>query len=101
MRITAETLIELIEDTGRAAMSYSGRCMYGARCVAIDVDRNEEPLLVVAEMAKAAAEDDDDGVTLDAFVYAMQDVRTDALGLGAVVYWPNIAWPEGRKEDGE
>jgi hypothetical protein len=70
----AETLIETIEATGREVRSYSGRGMYGRRCVGVSLGRGDYGSALPEEGQKR-----------------------DSLGLGEIVYWPSVAWPEGRE----
>lgn len=73
--MTADQLIEKIENSDRKARSYSGRGMFGAQCVAVSLGREDAG----GELPKGA--------------------QTESLGKGTIWYWPGIPWPEGRKED--
>lgn len=78
---------------------YSGRGMYGKRCIGLDGDRNAINALL-AEVGKALLEHvfdarDDEDKVYDAHIEA-QDVmdalfsyRQDSMGLGIIVYWPD------------
>ena len=72
----SKKLIKKIESTGRKARSYSGRFMYGARCVGVALDQW------------------DIGRNLPA-----KGRRMDSLGLGTIVYWPDATWPEEKDEE--
>lgn len=71
----AKKLIRKIESTGRDARSYSGRFMYGARCVSVALDRWD----IGRDLPKKGS-------------------RLDSLGLGMIMYWPDAAWPEEEME---
>jgi hypothetical protein len=70
--MTRDKLIELIEDTGRQPVSYSGRGMFGEKCVAVELDQY------------------DSGHDLPD-----EDHRIDFLGLGKIIYWP---WAKAMNE---
>ena len=63
-------LIATLEEEQLKPRSYSGRGMYGAHCV---------------------------GAYIDGYLgnYTLpQGWRSDNLGRGTIVYWPDVAWPE-------
>jgi hypothetical protein len=69
---------------------YSGRCMYGRKCVGIVHEDN------VARMLMRLA-----GHVFDYFLHEpdeaavafhhLEDIRQDNMGLGTITYWPNIS----------
>jgi hypothetical protein len=71
----ADKLIAKIEATGRKARSYSGRGMFGKRCVGVST----RPYDYGSDLPN-------------------QGQRRDSLGLGEIIYWPSVPWPEGREE---
>lgn len=66
----AMKLIAKIKEAGRKPRSYSGRHMYGRQCVACKVERGED------------------------YAGLPRGYSTDSLGLGTIVYWPGVMWPE-------
>lgn len=74
--LTPAQLISKLESLDLRPRSYSGRGMYGKECVATSLDRYTHP----SDLELPAG------------------WRQDQLGLGTVVYWPGITWPEGRSE---
>jgi glucan biosynthesis protein len=74
-------IIEKLKDKGFDPTSYSGRGMFGKRCVSVYVRPNE--------------------IWKEAEVVEIVGARptTDSMGKGIVVYWPNLEWPEGLEED--
>jgi hypothetical protein len=65
---------------------YSGRYMYGKSCLALDGRRTD----VMRVLFKAAVADG------DVFeMYGLDRYLEDAMGLGIVVYWPNLDELEG------
>lgn len=70
--MNSSKLIEAIKAADLRPRSYSGRGMYGERCVGVSLDY----------LGQA------DGLPLSGS-------RTDSLGLGIILYWPSAKWPEG------
>jgi hypothetical protein len=106
-----QTYLEQVRDDGYEfkIRSYSGRGMFGATCVAVTLDRYSisQCELIARVVAAAAydgaekAEEEGDfaaeGVssnTMD-IVEAMSNTNTDSMGLGTVVYWPNVPYVAG------
>lgn len=80
------TLVDAIYDAGFDVRSYSGRCMYGDKCVAFVVDGN-----VLGAVANIVVAADDNG---DAVADAFNESRMDSMGRGTIVYFPLIAWDD-------
>jgi hypothetical protein len=78
--LTTRDLLDVLRLTDGAPMSYSGRGMYGDRCLAARV----EGCLVAfgADLQRA----------LDEFTegHAVPPALTDSLGRDTVVYWPGF-----------
>ena len=82
---TAERLIEIIRDHGLKARSYSGRGMYGAECVGVDVDSAGEVMCLARDME-------------DSFGKVLEPTF-DNMGLGLIAYWPRVRWPDDLEDD--
>lgn len=80
------TLVDAIYNAGFAVRSYSGRCMYGDKCVAFVVDGN-----VLGAVANIVVAADDNG---DAVADVFSDACMDSMGRGTIVYFPMIAWDD-------
>jgi hypothetical protein len=72
--------------------SYSGRAMYGKCCVGLTMDNVSDMLPTLL------AEVTDDN--RNALIRAFGNTRTDSMGRGVVVYFPNIPFVEEGQEDG-
>lgn len=68
--MTAQELIAKIQEAGFKARSYSGRCMFGKRCVGVVVGFDE----------------DDWGIPRGNLL--------DSYALKQIWYWPDVAWPK-------
>lgn len=75
----ARDLINLIRDADGEPYSYSGRAMYGRRCVAVSDIKLHELVYQCAHTRQAGD--------------LLRSMRTDSMGLGKVFYWPNVEWP--------
>lgn len=71
--------------------TYSGRGMYGRKCVAIDSEHTEAR--VVCELIRAARDLTRDESALNALLEALEETRCESMGLGQVYYWPDVAAP--------
>lgn len=105
MKLAPQILIDAFGDTEFRAMRYSGRGMFGKECVGA-LGRGS-PLEIMAALVEALpaslpeiAEDGERAVDdfADLITDLMRDARSDSLGRGTVIYWPQIAWPEGAAE---
>jgi len=93
----ANKLIDAIEIEGYSARSYSGRGMYGKRCVGV-VTKNAFQL--GTKIAAALLADEEDGSDLVGQLARLQ-VCEDSMGLDTIVYFPKVEWPAGRAETDE
>lgn len=91
----AETLIDLIERAGEEPQSYSGRGMYGRKCVGV-VCKNAFDMLADISDAAIGVGDDDDGhdSVLYAWIRLMRRTQQDSMGRDIIIYWPSVEWPE-------
>lgn len=73
-----QLLTDIAESMDFKVRPYSGRNMYGKYCMGIGVD-NESEYVELVHQAKSRG---------------IEGAVTDQLGLGLIVYWPDIDWPE-------
>ena len=74
-------LIRVLETNGFEVRSYSGRGMYGAKCVGCALDSVSD----IFQLGIVAG---------DAGLDGLPSPQVDNLGLGVICYWPELAWPE-------
>ena len=79
--LQTKAFIDALEDAFYEPVAYSGRGMYGKECVSLKGDD-----LSLWDVARSLPED----------MY-VSEPRTDSLGLGIVIYWPQYEWPKGRE----
>ncbi len=81
-----EALKKITSEYNWKIISYSGRSMYGKRCLAITGDNIDQVQLGI-ELGK----------TKD--IYSPCATQTDSMGRGIVVYWPAIPYEMGNEEE--
>ena len=73
--------------------SYSGRGMYGRRCVSVAADGSAFSIL--GEIVRSLGALDLSGQeTADLAAEIIHGAKADQMGLGVVVYWPDVVWKE-------
>lgn len=83
MDVTAKQVIDALRDEHMNVRSYSGRMMFGARCVGVDISGMGGLLDVAVALVKA-------GVDLDAIVDLGDSMQWDSMGREYVAYWPHL-----------
>lgn len=73
----------ILEAAFDGVRSYSGRAMFGRPCLGVDTGDVGE---VFAAVLEAVEGDDDTHDLQDAF----RNMRTDAMGRGTILYFPNV-----------
>ncbi len=84
-----EKLIEACERVDLEPYAYSGRAMYGRKCLAVDCRNPIEGALSLARGIADQSEDIDEARDL---LDALDDATFDSMGRDYVVYFPNITW---------
>jgi hypothetical protein len=92
-RMTAADVARWLEYAQHEPREYSGRCMYGERCLAVTTDSASEAATVILDVLQACAENGDVDDVKEA-IALLRGSRTDAMGRGVVVYWPDIKWAD-------
>ena len=88
-RNTRHALQQLLEDAEVEGLrDYSGRAMYGDKCLAITGGLGE----IMAAIVTACLHADVDDETKYEIERAVRGVRTDSMGRDTVVYFPDVHW---------
>lgn len=95
----AKLVCDLLEAIGEEPRKYSGRAMYGAQCVGVVPERARSEADLVINVLEEVLDRADDDVDPAETLRALRRSRSDSMGLGFVVYWPDLPWPEGREEE--
>jgi hypothetical protein len=83
------TVNDLLDDLfGAHLRSYSGRGMYGAECVGVDLDSDAEIAKFFFALGQECQSSGDD--TLAGLGDGDEVIKTDSMGRGLIVYWPNV-----------
>jgi hypothetical protein len=85
-----QVALEQVRDNGLKirVRSYSGRGMFGAECMAVTFDRDVSETEIVTEALERGY-----AVGTDAAVkQALKGARFDNMGLGTVMYWPDVPY---------
>ena len=81
----SQGLVDLLRECGLEPQSYSGRGMYGRRCVAVV----GESQLVILSMIVSASHGSD---WSDSAPELIRTAHADSMGYDVVVYWPDHEW---------
>lgn len=83
-----DTIKDLLVDIGDAHLRpYSGRFMYGQECLGIDMDSMADAFRFALMITDSDLAD------------ALSSPRFDNMGMGIIVYFPNVGVPEGVSDD--
>jgi hypothetical protein len=87
-----------LEEAGYEPRSYSGRGMYGRKCVGVALDASESTTVLAVKLAASVARNAEHYSQIDAeleeLIEVMEYTCTDSLGRGTIVYWPKAEWSE-------
>lgn len=94
--ITTKEFIEILNDASLEYRSYSGRGMYGAYCVGVEVSDPTEALVDIFEALTSyyANGGDESERFAGSVLTLLRKTRTDNLGRDTIMYWPQLKWEE-------
>lgn len=84
----AKILMDSLHSCGYEPRSYSGRGMYGRKCLAVSDDC---PTDVIVNVAVDMLENFDSGEAIEV-LESLRGACQDSLGMSMVIYWPNLDW---------
>jgi len=80
-------------DQNYETYSYSGRGMYGKKCLAVTISRDASLAGFVAKtMLSFISEYGDASTGAEMLVNMFEQSKTDSMGLDTVLYFPSIKW---------
>lgn len=102
-----DELEQIVRDYGGEFRdSYSGRFMYGEKCIGIvhEHDISKQTLLVMSVVTVALRPqivNDEDTIDPDWIMYELDnlDVRQDSMGMDAITYFPDITLAPGVEDE--
>ena len=115
MATTKHPLQTLLEDNEYDVHSYSGRGMFGKKCIAVTVPDNntvgevirlgfdsviEDTAMVYSPGAEHVDDDDPIMKNVESIAKSMPDFRWDNMGMQYVMYWPNVPFTPS-EDDGD
>jgi hypothetical protein len=71
-------LCDALDNAGFNYRAYSGRAMFGAECVGVDLEDDSDLWRLAKQLGLA-------GIDTPA-------PRTDSMGCGLIAYWPSAKW---------
>jgi len=86
--MTFHELIEAFNAAGYEPRSYSGRGMYGVKCLAVTC---ENPANMIRRVIKVSVAYETREHTID-LIEDLNNPQEDSMGTKSVVYWPGIRW---------
>ena len=92
----------LLEDAGVTGIrSYSGRGMSGRECLGVQLRALSGIGDILGPLLREIVRDRDPDRTSDAgeVAKAFEDVRTDDLGKGTIIYFPNVPFTDDDSEE--
>lgn len=87
-------LQSMIEEAGYECQSYSGRAMYGKRCLAVVLDAGKLGRLVQSMMETCLNCEPDDADAMNDAIKDVRDMRWDNMGFDMVYYWPDVPYTD-------
>lgn len=94
-------LQQLCEDLGYDTRSYSGRSMYGKECLGIDLDSGLGSF--IGDVIRGLSEVDSDTLldheSAHDVAEAFDDMQTDDMGRGMIVYFPGTPFTDNECDD--
>jgi len=101
-------IINAMRDAGFKVQSYSGRSMYGKRCVAVVCDSNNISDIILDILSESmdfidhhSYQDDNDSIrdSYNNLIDSLRNAQMDSLGTSYVVYWSGLEWPSDIDEE--
>lgn len=81
--------VDALRECDLNVRDYSGRMMYGKRCVGVVIDGSA--MHVAADLIGTLYRDPG---TLRELADILRETREDSMGLQTIVYWPSVKWEE-------
>ena len=94
MKIDTQTIeyFKEILDNVNETYSYSGRAMYGDKCLAVSISRDASIAGFVADVMLTFVNEYGDSREGETLVSIFERSKTDSMGLDTVLYFPTVKW---------
>ena len=93
----AEQFLQIVgffEACGYDVRPYSGRGMYGQKCLGVEC---ENPAECVLDAVRKAGEHLKTGADVSELIDTLGCMRWDSMGLGSIIYFPDVEWLEDQE----
>jgi hypothetical protein len=94
----------MIEEAGFEPQSYSGRAMFGRRCLGVTMSALTLGKLISELMEQCLMSDPDGGDEYDDMhkaAQAVKGIRWDNMGMDMIYYWPDVPFTDDEDEDND
>ena len=95
-------LIELFDNAGYNAQSYSGRGMYGKYCLGVVIEHSDPSKVltdIILDCCQFCGHEAEQLEKVQWLCGNLNDMRSDSMGRDMIVYWPGIKWQELDEEE--
>ena len=75
--------------------------MYGKTCLGVELDRYMPQTTFIANVLEDIADEDECAEMLVEFAHALRNSKSDSMGLGTILYFPDIPFEGSEDEDEE
>lgn len=91
-----QLIVEAFENCGETVQSYSGRGMYGKRCLGVTCDN---PMATLLSMIDSFTSQAGDMGEVQDLIQELGRPQTDSMGLSSILYFPDVEWQEPEHDD--
>jgi len=91
-------ICEAFEGAGYDVREYSGRGMYGKKCLGVVCGN---PLVAYCDAIQEFANMNEDASEVSEFIDTLGHAQMDSMGLSSILYFPHVQWQEENEETEE
>lgn len=89
--------VDALREAGHEPISYSGRAMYGKKCVGVVHDGSA--MKIAGDLVSVLFYENSDSESLRELSGILEESREDSMGLKSIVYWPCVEWEDSFDEE--
>lgn len=96
-------LTDAIDGAGYQPRSYSGRGMFGRKCVGVVTEQGMSPFKIAADIALHLVSSSGSHSSAEEKLHELTElnVKQDSMGLDTIIYFPDVQWEDSQTEDEE
>lgn len=95
-----DIVVNGLEPDAQWRHDYSGRGMFGARCLGLVLPRGVAPAAFMFRFGQALGSLDEGAPLSDDLKQALLNAHMDNMGRGSVIYWPQVRTDDGTPQPG-